>query len=119
MINVSGFKVFPAEVESVIAEIPGVLECGVIGVPDGMGGEIVKAVIHRSGTDLTSEHVIEHCRGSLTGYKVPKQVEFREDLPKSPIGKILRRELREACQAASPSWAHGPPLWRKTTDGDI
>ena len=96
MILVSGFNVFPNEVESVIVEVPGVLEVGVIGVPDPEGsGEIVKAVIVRNDNSLTEEEVIAHCRKELTAYKVPKIIEFRDELPKTNIGKILRRELRE------------------------
>ena len=96
MILVSGFNVFPNEVESVIMEVPGVREVGVIGVPDPDGsGEIVKAVIVRNDNSLTEEEVIAHCRKELTGYKVPKIIEFRDELPKTNVGKILRRELRE------------------------
>ncbi len=100
MILVSGFNVFPNEVESVIAEIPGVLEVGVIGVPDPKGsGEIVKAVIVRNDNSLTEEEVTAHCRKELTGYKVPKIIEFRDELPKTNVGKILRRELREQARS--------------------
>jgi long-chain acyl-CoA synthetase len=100
MILVSGFNVFPNEVESVIVEIPGVLEVGVIGVPDPEGsGEIVKAVIVRNDNSLTEEEVIAHCRKELTGYKVPKIIEFRDELPKTNVGKILRRELREEARS--------------------
>ncbi len=96
MILVSGFNVFPNEVESVIVEVPGVLEVGVIGVPDPEGsGEIVKAVIVRNDNSLTEEEVIAHCRKELTAYKVPKIIEFRDELPKTNVGKILRRELRQ------------------------
>jgi len=96
MILVSGFNVFPNEVESVIMEVPGVREVGVIGVPDPDGsGEIVKAVIVRNDNSLTEDEVIAHCRKELTGYKVPKIIEFRDELPKTNVGKILRRELRE------------------------
>ena len=96
MIVVSGFKVFPNEIEGVVATHPGVLECGVVGVPDEKSGEAVKVVIVRKDPGLTREAVIEHCKARLTGYKVPRHVEFREVLPKSPIGKVLRRELRDA-----------------------
>ena len=95
MILVSGFNVYPNEVESVIAGHEGVLEVGVIGVPDGKRGEVVKAVIVRKDPSLTEEEVIEHCRKDLTAYKVPKIVEFRAELPKTNVGKILRRELRD------------------------
>ena len=103
MIIVSGFKVFPNEVESVLAEHPAVLECGVIGVPDPRAGQAVKAfVVIRPGSAATAEELREHCRANLTPYKVPKSVVFRESLPKTAIGKILRRELEqtEASRAA-------------------
>ena len=95
MILVSGFNVYPNELESVVASHPGVLECGAVGIPDERTGEAVKVVIVRKDPSLTPESVVEHCRGQLTGYKLPRQVEFREVLPKSPIGKVLRRDLRE------------------------
>ncbi|HSO06643.1 MAG TPA: AMP-binding protein [Pelomicrobium sp.] len=95
MILVSGFNVYPNEVESVVATLPGVLECGVVGVPDAKTGEAVKAVIVKKDTALTKEAVIAHCAENLAAYKRPRHVEFRDALPKSPIGKILRRELRE------------------------
>ncbi len=94
MILVSGFNVFPNEVETVIAGHEGVLEVGVIGKTDEESGEIVKAVIVKKDQALTEEDVIAHCRKSLTGYKVPKIIEFRTELPKTNVGKILRRELR-------------------------
>jgi len=94
MILVSGFNVFPNEVEAVIASHPGVLEVGVIGEPDDNCGEVVKAVIVKKDAALTAEQVIAHCRENLTGYKVPRKVEFRSELPKTNVGKILRRELR-------------------------
>ena len=95
MILVSGFNVYPTEVESVVAAHPGVLECAVVAVPDEKSGEAVKVVIVRKDPNLTKEDVIEHCRAQLTGYKLPRHVEFRDVLPKTPIGKILRRELRD------------------------
>ena len=95
MILVSGFNVFPNEVETVIVEHEGVLEVGVIGVPDEAAGEIVKAVIVKKDQSLKEEEVIAHCRKSLAGYKVPRIVEFRTELPKTNVGKILRRELRD------------------------
>jgi long-chain acyl-CoA synthetase len=95
MILVSGFNVYPNEVESVIAGLKGVLEVGVIGVPDGKRGEVVKAVIVRKDPALTEGDVIAHCRKDLTAYKVPRIVEFRTELPKTNVGKILRRELRD------------------------
>ena len=94
MILVSGFNVYPNEIESVVAAHPGVLECAAVAVPDEKTGEAVKVVIVRKDPNLTRESVIEHCRTSLTSYKVPRHVEFRDALPKTPIGKILRRELR-------------------------
>jgi long-chain acyl-CoA synthetase len=95
MILVSGFNVYPTEVESVVAAHPGVLECAVVAVPDARSGEAVKVVIVRKDPNLTKESVIEHCRALLTSYKVPRHVEFLDALPKTPIGKILRRELRD------------------------
>jgi len=96
MIVVSGFKVYPNEVEGVVAAIPGVLECGVVGVSDAKTGEAVKVVIVRRDHTLTEDAVIAGCRAQLTAYKVPRIVEFRDALPKSAIGKVLRRELRTA-----------------------
>ena len=95
MIVVSGFKVFPNEIENVVAMHAGVLECGVVGVHDDKSGEAVKVVIVRKDMELTKEAIVEHCRLQLTAYKVPRHVEFRDVLPKSPIGKVLRRDLRE------------------------
>ena len=103
MIIVSGFKVFPSEVESVISGMPGVRECGVVGVPDPVTGEAVKAFVVRSRDGFSAEDVIAFCREGLTKYKVPKSIEFREELPKNPIGKILRRELRQAPAAGLPA----------------
>ncbi|HEX9626235.1 MAG TPA: AMP-binding protein [Acidiferrobacterales bacterium] len=95
MIVVSGFKVFPNEVEEVIAELPGVREAAAIGVPDEATSEAVKVFVVRSDPSLTAERIIEHCRAQLTRYKVPKQIEFRDQLPKTNVGKILRRALRD------------------------
>jgi long-chain acyl-CoA synthetase len=95
MILVSGFNVYPNEVEDVVANYPGVLEVAAIGVPDERSGEAVKIFVVRKDPALTAEALIAHCRESLTGYKVPHHVEFRDELPKSNVGKILRRELRE------------------------
>ena len=95
MIIVSGFKVFPNEVEDVVMMHPGVMEVAAIGVPDEKSGETVKIVAVKKDPALTERDLIEHCRQHLTSYKVPRLVEFRtEPLPKTPIGKILRRELR-------------------------
>ena len=97
MIIVSGFKVFPNQIEDVVALHPGVAEVGAIGVPDEKSGEAVKIVVVRKDPALTAQALIEYCRQHLTGYKIPKIVEFRtEPLPKSNLGKILRRQLREA-----------------------
>jgi long-chain acyl-CoA synthetase len=96
MILVSGFNVYPNEVEEVVSRIEGVLECACIGTPDVESGEAVKVVIVRKNTSLTEEQVRAYCRENLTGYKRPKRIEFRADLPKTPVGKILRRELRGA-----------------------
>ncbi|MBT8435716.1 MAG: AMP-binding protein [Gammaproteobacteria bacterium] len=94
MILVSGFNVYPNEIEAVIAGHEGVLEVGVIGEPDEESGEVVKAVIVKKDPALDEKSVIAHCREHLTGYKVPKKIEFRDELPKTNVGKILRRELR-------------------------
>ncbi|HRQ48348.1 MAG TPA: long-chain-fatty-acid--CoA ligase [Rhodocyclaceae bacterium] len=96
MILVSGFNVYPNEVEDVVASHPGVLEVAAIGVPDERSGEAVKVFVVRKDPALTAEALIAHCRESLTAYKVPHHVEFRDELPKSNVGKILRRELRDA-----------------------
>ncbi|MEM8815175.1 MAG: AMP-binding protein [Pseudomonadota bacterium] len=95
MILVSGFNVFPNEIESVVAALDGVLECACIGVPDERTGEAVKLFVVKSDETLTAEAVEEHCREALTAYKVPKQITFIDALPKSTVGKILRRELRQ------------------------
>ncbi|MEI8144541.1 MAG: AMP-binding protein [Alphaproteobacteria bacterium] len=94
MILVSGFNVFPNEIEDALAKCAGVLEAAVIGVPDGAAGEAVKAFIVTQDTDLTPDKVKAFCRDHMTGYKVPKFIEFRADLPKSNVGKILRKDLR-------------------------
>lgn len=95
MIVVSGFNVYPNEIEDVIASHPGVLECAVIGVKDERSGETVKAFVVRKDPDLTREEIIKFARTELTNYKVPKQIEFRDSLPKTNVGKILRRALRD------------------------
>jgi len=99
MILVSGFNVYPNEVEDVIAMMPGVLEVAAIGVPDDKSGEAVKVVIVRKDPSLTAEQVKAHAREHLTGYKHPRIVEFRTELPKTNVGKILRRELRDEAKA--------------------
>ncbi len=95
MVLVSGFNVYPNEVEDVVAMLPGVLECAVVGIPDERTGEAVKLVVVRKDSTLSEDKVREFCRANLTGYKVPKVIEFRNDLPKTPVGKVLRRELRD------------------------
>jgi long-chain acyl-CoA synthetase len=95
MILVSGFNVFPNEIEDVVADIPGVLECAVVGIPDEKTGEAVKLFIVKKDPALTEAAVMEYCRKNLTGYKCPKKIVFRDSLPKSNVGKILRRELRD------------------------
>ena len=100
IIVVSGFKVFPNEIEDVVAMHPGVLEVAAVGVPDQASGEAVKIIVVKKDPSLTEAGLIAHCRENLTGYKIPKLVEFRsEPLPKSNIGKILRRLLREPAPA--------------------
>jgi long-chain acyl-CoA synthetase len=94
MILVSGFNVYPNEIEDVVAGLEGVLECAAVGVPDEKSGEAVKLVIVKKSEALTEQAVRDYCRTNLTGYKQPKVVEFRTELPKTPVGKILRRELR-------------------------
>ncbi len=101
MILVSGFNVYPNEIEEVIASHPGVLECAVIGVQDDRSGEAVKAFIVKKDPNLTAEDIIKFCQTQLTAYKVPKQIAFRTELPKTNVGKILRRELRDEKKAAA------------------
>ncbi|MCC8965788.1 long-chain fatty acid--CoA ligase [Bradyrhizobium sp. Pear76] len=101
MILVSGFNVYPNEIEEVIASHPGVLECAVIGVPDAKSGEAVKAFVVKKDPNVTAEDIIKFSATQLTAYKVPKQIEFRTDLPKTNVGKILRRELRDEKKAAA------------------
>ena len=103
LIIVSAFKVYPNEIEAAVGEHPAVLECGCIGVPDPRSGQAVKIfVVLRDGTSLGEEELLEHCRARLTGYKVPKYLEFRQSLPKTNVGKVLRRALaqQEASRAA-------------------
>jgi long-chain acyl-CoA synthetase len=101
MILVSGFNVYPNEIEGVVAGHPGVLECAVVGVPDDKSGEAVKLVVVKKDAGLTSEEVMKFCREHMTGYKVPRVIEFRTELPKTPVGKVLRRELRDAPKKAA------------------
>jgi long-chain acyl-CoA synthetase len=95
MILVSGFNVYPNEIEDVVAHMPGVQEVAAVGVPDEKSGEAVKVVIVRNDPTLTADQVKAYAREYLTGYKRPKYIEFRDELPKSNVGKILRRELRD------------------------
>jgi long-chain acyl-CoA synthetase len=98
MILVSGFNVYPNEVEDVLTQMPGVLEAAAVGVADAKTGEAVKAVIVKRDPALSEADVRAYCEANLTGYKRPKVVEFRKDLPKTPVGKILRRELRDTAK---------------------
>jgi len=95
MILVSGFNVYPNEIEAVVVMHPGVLECAAVGLPDAKSGEAVKLFVVKKDESLTAESVMQHCREHLTGYKCPRDIEFRKDLPKTNVGKILRRELRD------------------------
>ena len=95
MIVVSGFKAYPAEIEDVAMLHPGVKEAGAVGVPDERSGEAVALFVVRKDPALTAATLLAHCAKYLTGYKLPRRIEFREQLPKTPIGKILRRELKE------------------------
>jgi long-chain acyl-CoA synthetase len=101
MILVSGFNVYPNEIEEVVASHPGVLECAVIGVEDDRSGEAVKAFVVKKDPNVTAEDIIKFCGTQLTNYKVPKQIEFRTELPKTNVGKILRRQLRDEKKAAA------------------
>ncbi|BFM16019.1 long-chain-fatty-acid--CoA ligase FadD1 [Maricurvus nonylphenolicus] len=105
MIIVSGFNVYPNEIEDVVGQCPGVLEAAAIGVADAKTGEAVKVFAVKEDASITDKDVIAFCRENLTGYKVPKQIEFREELPKSNVGKILRRELKDEEQAKGNSQA--------------
>ncbi|MEG0556023.1 MAG: long-chain-fatty-acid--CoA ligase [Comamonas sp.] len=96
MVIVSGFNVYPNEVEDVVSNCPGVLECAVVGVPDEKSGEAIKLVIVKKDASLTEQAVRDFCQANLTGYKRPRHIVFRSELPKTPVGKILRRELRDA-----------------------
>jgi long-chain acyl-CoA synthetase len=108
MILVSGFNVYPNEVESVVAEHPGVLEVAAVAQADENSGESVALFVVKKDPNLTAEALIMHCRANLTGYKLPKHVYFRSELPKSNVGKILRRALRDELQAATPAAAATP-----------
>jgi long-chain acyl-CoA synthetase len=95
MIIVSGFNVYPNEIEEVVMGHRGVKEVGAVGMPDLKSGEVVKIVVVRNDETLTEDELIAHCRQYLTGYKTPRRVEFRDTLPRTSIGEILRRELRD------------------------
>ena len=101
MILVSGFNVYPNEIEAVLAMHPGVLECAAVGVPDKKSGEAVRLYVVKKDEALTADALIKHCREHLTGYKCPRDVEFRKELPKTNVGKILRRELRDEAKKAA------------------
>jgi long-chain acyl-CoA synthetase len=94
MILVSGFNVYPNEIEEVVASHPGVLECAVVGIPDERSGEAVKLFVVKKDPNLTAEELKAFCAENMTNYKRPRQIEFRTELPKTNVGKILRRELR-------------------------
>ena len=95
LVLVSGFNVYPNEIEDVVGQLDGVMECACVGVADEKSGEAVEQVIVKKNPDLTEAQVREFCKTELTGYKQPKVVEFRTELPKTPVGKILRCELRD------------------------
>jgi long-chain acyl-CoA synthetase len=95
MIKVSGFNVFPNEIENVVAGHPKVLEVAAIGVPDSRSGEVIKIFVVRRDQSLTEKELLDYCRENLTNYKIPKHVEFKKELPKTNVGKILRRALKE------------------------
>jgi len=102
MISVSGFKVYPNEVEAVVASHPGVLECAVVGLPNPRSGEEVKLFVVKKDPNLTAADLLAYCHTQLTHYKVPRSIEFRAELPKTNVGKILRRQLRDEAQGAAP-----------------
>ena len=95
MVLVSGFNVYPNEIEDVVYSHPDIIECAVVGVPDAKIGEAVKLFAVSTNPDLTEQALVIFCREQLTAYKVPRLIQFADDLPKSPVGKILRRELRD------------------------
>ena len=101
MIIVSGFNVFPNEIEDVVMGHPGIRECVAVGVPDEKKGESIKLFVSLTDPGLDKDAIIAHCREHLTGYKVPSSVEIRDDLPKSTVGKLLRRVLRDEARAAA------------------
>jgi long-chain acyl-CoA synthetase len=95
MILVSGFNVYPNEIEGIVVEMDGILEAAAIGVPNEHSGEVVKLFVVRNDPNVTESDVEAYCRENLAGYKIPKEIEFRDDLPKTNVGKILRRALRD------------------------
>ena len=99
MILISGFNVYPNEIEEVVMELDGVLECAAVGMPDSLSGEAVKLLVVRKDESLMADIILDYCRHRLTGYKQPKVIEFRDELPKTTVGKILRRELRDEAKA--------------------
>ena len=103
MILVSGFNVYPNELEDVISQNGKVLECAAIGIPDEKSGEVVKVFVVKKDESLTQEELMKYCRENLTSYKIPKFIEFRKDLPKSNVGKILRKDLRTETTASAKS----------------
>jgi len=105
MVLVSGFNVFPNEIEDVVASHPGVLECAVVGVPDAATGEAVALFVARKDPSLTEQALMKFCGEQLTGYKKPKYIIFQQELPKTNVGKVLRRELREVALKATKSAA--------------
>jgi long-chain acyl-CoA synthetase len=107
MILVSGFNVYPNEVEGVAAGHPGVVEVAAVAQPDEAAGEVVVLFVVSKDPDLTAPKLISHCRTELTGYKVPKHVYFRKELPKTNVGKILRRALRDELRAAAAAGTRG------------
>jgi long-chain acyl-CoA synthetase len=107
---VSGFNVYPNEVEGVAVTCPGVLEVAAVAQPDERAGEVVALFVVRKDPSLTAEALIEHCRTELTGYKVPKHVYFRDELPKTNVGKILRRELKDSLKPQPPQPVAAAPL---------
>jgi long-chain acyl-CoA synthetase len=100
MVLVSGFNVYPNEIEEVVAGHPGVLECAVVGVPDSQSGEAVVLFVSKKDPALTEQALMKYCAEQLTGYKKPKHIIFQQDLPKTNVGKVLRRELRDAALKA-------------------
>jgi long-chain acyl-CoA synthetase len=107
MILVSGFNVYPNEIEGIVAEHAGVLECAAVAQPDDASGEVVALFVVKKDPALTAEALIAHCRTQLTGYKVPRHIYFRTELPKTNVGKILRRALRDELRAAAATASAG------------